>query len=85
MLVHQPVHLEKAQRQTAGRALVEMILHQEVELLTLSLDDVHFHLLGRFRDRDVRPKVGRAKKHAYHKLREIAFQGKLGGQKSATA
>jgi hypothetical protein len=82
MLVHPPVHLQKAQSQTAGRALVEMILHQEVELLTLSLDDVHFHLLGRFRDRDVRPKVGRAKKHAYHELREIGFQGKLWGMGS---
>ncbi|MCY2930314.1 MAG: hypothetical protein NTV86_12610 [Planctomycetota bacterium] len=71
------VRLSLAQRQLAGRALVEMMLHQETELIALSMDSVHFHLLARFREGDVRRRVGRAKKHAWHELCEAGFEGKL--------
>ena len=75
LLKQLPVHLDAQQRGMAGRALVEMLLHQEIELLALSVDPIHFHLLGRFPDSEVRPKVGRAKKHAYFNLRDHGLQG----------
>jgi hypothetical protein len=69
LLKHPPVRLDAPQRECAGRAPVEMLTFQEVELLVLSMDAIHYHLLGRFRDRQVRRRVGRAKKHAWHRLR----------------
>ena len=77
LLKQSPVHLDTRQREMTGHALVEMLLHQEIELLTLSVDAIHFHLLGRFSDSEVRPKVGRAKKHAYFSLRDRGLQGVL--------
>jgi len=77
LLKKPPVHLDATQREIVGRAMVEMLLHQAIELLTLSMDAIHFHLLGRFLDRDVKPKVGRAKKHAYFNLRKQGFAGIL--------
>ena len=69
-LKHTPVHLTPDQREAAGKALVEMLVHQDIELIVLSLDAIHYHLLGRFGDGQVRQRVGRAKKHAYFRLRE---------------
>jgi hypothetical protein len=66
-----------AQRETVGRALIEMLVRQSIDVLVVSLDSVHLHLLARFRDRRVRPRVGRAKKHGYFRLREQGFMGKL--------
>ena len=70
LLKHPPVRFDPAQREAAGRALVEMLLLQEIEVLALSMDAVHYHILARFRDKQVRTHVGRAKKHAYFRLRE---------------
>ena len=61
LLTKPPVRLNAPQQVLAGRALVEMLVRQDIELLTLCLDDIHFHLLGRFPDAQVRPVVGRAK------------------------
>ena len=72
-----PVHLTVEQRRIAGQAVVEMVVDQGIELLALSLDAVHLHLLARFPDGVVRPAVGRAKKHAYHELRETGHAGKV--------
>jgi hypothetical protein len=77
LLAQPPVHLDVAQREMAGRALVEMLLQQGIEILAVSLGAIHFHALGRFTDRQVRPRVGRAKKHACFKLREQGFRGRL--------
>ena len=59
--------------------MVEMLMEQEIELLVLSLDAIHFHLLGRFPNPAVRPMVGRAKKHAYFELHDQGFVGRLWG------
>ena len=45
LLKQPPVHLDPVQRELAGRALAEMLVRQEVELLAISLDSVHYHLL----------------------------------------
>ena len=77
LLQHPPVRLSTNQRQTVGQALVEMLLYQKIEIITLSLDAVHFHILGRFRNKKVRSPVGRAKKHACFHLRDFGHTGKL--------
>lgn len=77
LLAKPPVHLDTTQQVLAGRAMVEMLLEQNIELLALCLDEIHFHLLARFPDTQVRPVVGRAKKHAWHALVDHGFEGKL--------
>jgi len=72
-----PVILSPPARRQAGQAMVEMLLHQKVEVLSFSLDGVHFHLLGRFGPSRIRPAVGRAKKHAYHILRASGHAGEV--------
>jgi hypothetical protein len=79
LLNHPPVHLDNAQRLIAGRALVEMLLKQKIEVLIVALDAIHFHLLSRFPSSQVRPIVGRAKKHAYFELHDCRFVGHLWG------
>jgi len=79
LLRQPPVHLTTEQRAIAGKALVTMLMKQQIELLALSLDAIHFHLLGRFPNPKVRPVVGRAKKHAYFELRDHGFVGHLWG------
>jgi hypothetical protein len=77
LLRQPPVHLTNPQRAVAGRAMVELLAAQGIELLVLSLDTIHFHLLGRFPNARVRPVVGRAKKHAYFELHNRGFIGRL--------
>jgi len=79
LLKQPPVRLTQEQRAIVGRALAEMLAQQEMELLAVSLDAVHFHLLGRFPNSLVRPLVGRAKKHACFELRHCGFEGRLWG------
>ena len=49
--------------------MVEMLVRDEIELLAVSMDAIHYHILGRFSDKQVRRRVGRAKRHAYYFLR----------------
>ena len=51
-------------------------------MLAVSLDAIHCHLLGKFPNSQVRPIVGRAKKHAYFTLRDLGFTGRLWGEGS---
>ncbi len=77
LLKQPPVRLDRDERPVAGRALVEMLAHQQVEVLALSVGAVHVHALARFADGKVGPRVGRAKKHAYHRLSEAGRRGKV--------
>ncbi len=70
LLKHPPVKLTKPQRQHGGRALVESLLSDNIELLSLSLDGVPYHFLARFPDHRARYWTGRAKLHAYFALRK---------------
>ena len=69
LMKHNPVLLDVESRQIAGQAMVEMLLHQKIEVIALALDAKHFHVLAKFPDTRVRPRIGRAKKHAYFELR----------------
>ncbi|MGB3086668.1 MAG: hypothetical protein WBC53_02880 [Phycisphaerae bacterium] len=75
-----PVRLSPVEREIVGESLVEMLTRQDVEVLAVCVDAVHFHILAKFPDSDVRPRVGRAKKHAYHVLRDHGRVRKLWGR-----
>lgn len=77
LLKRPPVYLTPTQRKVGGQAMVEMLLHDGIELLALSLDAVHFHILARFRGWEIRARVGRAKKHAYFLLRDRGHAGEV--------
>ena len=57
--------------------MVEMLLHQGVELLAFSLGGMHFHALARFGELPAKRTVGRAKKHAYHIVQGAACIGRI--------
>ena len=62
LMTRRAVYLNRTQRQVAGQAMVERLVALGVELLTLSQDASHYHLLARFPDDQVRqsvnPKMG---------------------------
>jgi len=76
-LKQSPTRLKPEQLATVGGALLEMLARQSVEVIALSMNDVHFHLLARFPGVQVKMFVGRAKKHAYFLLREQGFAERL--------
>jgi len=70
-----PVHLDLRQRGIAGEALVDKLLEMGVEILVASLDSSHYHILARFPDGQVRPRIGKAKKNASHILSRYGLKG----------
>jgi hypothetical protein len=68
LLVKPPVLLTKAQTRIAGAAMVQRMLAANIELLSLSLDDHHFHLVARFPDHQPKRFIGYAKQRAAHEL-----------------
>jgi len=82
LMKHNPVLLDRAAQELAGRALVEMLDMQNIPVIALSLDKRHYHILAKFPDNKVRPVIGRAKKHAYHVLRNQGHQGPVWGKRA---
>ena len=76
-LKRSPVHLNPPQRAVVGQAMADMLIRQGLDVLALSMDAVHCHLLARFPDGQVRAHVGRAKKHAAFQVRTCGHTGKL--------
>ena len=70
LLKHPPVRLNREQQKVAGRAMVDELVAKGIEVLVLSMDAIHYHILARFHDKRVRPVVGLAKLNAYHRLRD---------------
>ncbi len=78
---HPPVYLNLEERRIVGQAVVEMLVDQGLELLVLSVDAVHCHLLARLGSVPSRSAVGKAKQHAYHVLREQCGRLRLWGKR----
>lgn len=76
-----PIRLTIDQRRIGGQALVEKLLEIEVELLDLSLNDIHDHLLARFPDKRIRGWLGLAKKHASWALSKCGLKGTVWARK----
>ena len=58
------VFLSQAQRKVACHEMAAKLLSLEVELLAISVDRVHYHILARFPTDHVKHWVGIAKKHS---------------------
>ena len=65
---HAPRRLGVDERRLVGQAMVEKLLELGCQVLSLSLDAVHYHILVRFPPAGARTLVGKAKLHAYHEL-----------------
>jgi hypothetical protein len=59
-----PVLLAPTQAALAGAVMVRRLRQDSIELLSLAIDDRHFHLVGRFPDHHPRLAIGRAKQRA---------------------
>lgn len=71
------VYLDDEQRKVAIEGMVEKLLADRIELLTLAINNHHFHLLARFRDHRPKHWVGRAKMHESMLLRDVGLPGKV--------
>ncbi|MCG8406090.1 MAG: transposase [Phycisphaerales bacterium] len=79
-LKQRPVRLDKTQRRVAVDAMAEKLLRDGIEVIAAAVDDHHFHLLVRCPDHHPRHWVGRAKKHASHRLSEQGLVGQVWGK-----
>ena len=77
LLVQPPVHLSNQQCRIAGEAIVEKLTQLEIELLVVCLNEIHYHILGRFGRKQIRQQMGLAKLTAYHRLRRRWQVGKV--------
>lgn len=75
LLKGEAVHLNAQQRRIAADALTDKLLRDGIEVNAVSVDDHHFHVLGRFRDYRVKHWIGRAKMHASMLLRDLGLKG----------
>lgn len=65
-----PVYLTPRQRLRAVEVFSSSLVRRGIDLIVLSIDRVHFHLLARFPDHNPRRWVGIAKKESSHYLKE---------------
>ena len=75
------VFFDATQRRVAAQCLAWMLLRIDIEVIAISVDGIHLHILARFPDTQVRPRVGRAKKHASHVLRDYGLTGTVWAKK----
>jgi hypothetical protein len=75
LLKRDPVHLDPGQQRAAAEALVTKLVDDGIQVLALTVDDHHFHLLARFPDHKPRHWIGRAKMHAAMLLRDHGLKG----------
>lgn len=76
-----PVRLTREQRALAGREMVLKLLEQNVQIIALAVTAVHYHLLLKIPDAQVRWRVGLAKKHASHELSKVGLPGTVWAKK----
>ena len=69
LLARDPVYLNLTQRRRAVEEIVKSLQKRRIEVLVVSVDRVHFHLVARFPDRNPRHWVGVAKKESSHYLK----------------
>ncbi len=72
-------HLAAELCPVASAAIIDKLESDGVQVLALSLDGHHLHLLAKFVGEQPRHWVGRAKKHASHVLRRQGLRTGKGG------
>jgi hypothetical protein len=65
-----PVYLSMEQRKRALEEFVKSLTSRGIDLEAMAIGRIHFHLLGRFRDRNPRRWLGLAKKESSHYCKE---------------
>jgi REP element-mobilizing transposase RayT len=66
-------------RQFVADAVAESLRRNGIEVVVISLDDRHLHVLARFPDHNPRHWIGLAKKHASHLVRQHGLRSEEGG------
>jgi hypothetical protein len=74
LMTRDPVKIERELRQFVVDAITEKLIQDGIEVVIVSVDGKHLHVLARFPDHNVHHWIGRAKKHASHKLRQHALR-----------
>ena len=74
-----PVRIPLQMRQFVASAIAESLLKHGNDVVIVSVDSNHVHALARFRDRNARHWIGRAKKNASHCMRQHEIRIEEGG------
>jgi REP element-mobilizing transposase RayT len=69
LMKRDPVKIASELRQFIANAIAEKLHSDGIEVLIVSVDALHVHVLGRFPDHKPRYSIGYAKKHATQKLK----------------
>jgi len=72
-----PVRLEYRAREVALEAIVKTLLSDSVDVLVSCLDGIHLHVLGRFRDKKPRQRLGWAKLEATKRVKAWAVLNRV--------
>jgi REP element-mobilizing transposase RayT len=79
LMKRDPVPIAEELRQLIANALAEKLRQDGIEVVIISVDAKHVHILARVRDHNPRHWVGRAKKHASHSVRQHGLRTEAGG------
>jgi len=80
-LKHDPISLDRAQRQLVGQALKANLDEQDASLIAISVSSQHIHMLLKLPPATIRTQVGAAKRHAWFELRNTGWDKKLWGKR----
>ena len=72
-----PTDLTPNLRRIVALAFGERLSHDGIEVVIVSVSGCHGHVLAKFPPGDGRLPTGAAKKHAWYRLREIGWSGRL--------
>jgi hypothetical protein len=79
LMKRDPVKIARELRLFVAHAIAEKLLHDAINVLIVSCDTKHVHVLARFPDHNPRHWIGRAKKHASHCVRQQGLRWDPGG------
>ena len=69
------VYLDANAQRIACEGIVEKLLEKQIELAACAIDDHHYHVIGRFDDREPRRWIGLAKKNSAWAVRAAGLLG----------
>jgi REP element-mobilizing transposase RayT len=79
LMKRDPVKIGRELRKFVAECIAEKLLQDDIQVLIVSVDAKHVHVLARFPDHNVRHWIGRAKKNASHCVRQQGLRTDEGG------
>jgi hypothetical protein len=79
LMKRDPVRIAAELRQFIADAIAKRLHQDGIQVLIVSVDAKHLHVLARFSDHNPRHWIGLAKKHASHSVRQHALRTEEGG------